>query len=107
MIEAGLPVALASDYNPGSSPSGNMSFISALGCVKYKMLPEEVINATTINTAYAMGVSDSLGSIARGKIANLFITSEMPGIEYLPYSFGSNLIETVIINGEVQTFQSL
>jgi imidazolonepropionase len=107
MIEAGLPIALASDYNPGSSPSGNMSFISALGCIKYKMLPEEVINATTINTAYAMGVSDSLGSIARGKIANLFITSEMPGIEYLPYSFGSNLIETVIINGEVQTFQSL
>lgn len=104
MIEAGLPVALASDYNPGSSPSGNMSFISSLGCIKYKMLPEEVVNATTINTAYAMGVSDQLGSIARGKIANLFITSEMPGIEYLPYSFGSNLIETVILNGEVQTF---
>lgn len=104
MINAGLPVALASDYNPGSSPSGNMSFISSLGCIKYKMLPEEVINATTINTAYAMGLSDRLGSIARGKIANLFITSEMPGIEYLPYSFGSNLIETVILNGEVQDF---
>jgi imidazolonepropionase len=104
MIEAGLPIALASDYNPGSSPSGNMSFISSLGCIKYNMLPEEVINATTINTAYAMGVSDSLGSIARGKIANLFITSEIPGIEYLPYSFGSNLIETIILNGEVQTF---
>ena len=104
MIEAGLPIALASDYNPGSSPSGNMSFISALGCIKYNMLPEEVINATTINTAYAMGVSDSLGSIARGKIANVFITSKIPGIEYLPYSFGSNLIETVILNGEVQTF---
>jgi imidazolonepropionase len=104
MIEAGLPIALASDYNPGSSPSGNMSFISALGCIKYNMLPEEVINATTINTAYAMGVSDSLGSIARGKIANLFVTNEISGMEYLPYSFGSNLIETVIINGEVQTF---
>jgi imidazolonepropionase len=104
MIEAGLPIALASDYNPGSSPSGNMSFISALGCIKYNMLPKEVINATTINTAYAMGVSDSLGSIARGKIANLFITSKISGIEYLPYSFGSNLIETVILNGEVQTF---
>ena len=103
MIKAGLPVALASDYNPGSSPSGNMSFISSLGCIKYKMLPEEVINATTINSAYAMGISDKLGSIARGKIANLFITSEIPGIEYLPYSFGSNLIETVILNGEVQT----
>lgn len=104
MIDAGLPIALASDYNPGSSPSGNMSFISALGCIKYNMLPKEVINATTINTAYAMGISDSLGSIARGKIANLFITAKIPGIEYLPYSFGSNLIETVIINGEVQTF---
>ena len=104
MIEAGLPVALASDYNPGSSPSGNMNFIASLGCIKYKMLPEEVINATTINTAYAMGISDRLGSIARGKIANLFITSEMPGIAYLPYSFGSNLVETVILNGEVQSF---
>ena len=68
------------------------------------MLPEEVINATTINTAYGMGISDRLGSIAKGKIANLFITSEMPGIEYLPYSFGSNLVETVILNGEVQSF---
>lgn len=104
MIEAGLPVALASDYNPGSSPSGNMNFITSLGCIQYKMLPEEVINATTINTAYAMGISDRLGSIARGKTANLFITSEVPGIEYLPYSFGSNLVETVILNGEVQSF---
>lgn len=104
MIDAGLPVALASDYNPGSSPSGNMNFISSLGCIKYNMLPEEVINATTLNSAYAMGISDRLGSIARGKMANLFITSEIPGIEYIPYSFGSNLIETVILNGEVQTF---
>ncbi len=104
MIDAGLPVALASDYNPGSSPSGNMSFISSLGCIKYNMLPEEVINATTINSAYAMGISNCLGSIAKGKIANLFITANVPGIEYLPYSFGSNLIETVIINGEIQTF---
>jgi imidazolonepropionase len=103
MMEAGLPLALASDYNPGSSPSGNMSFISSLACIQYKMLPEEVINATTINAAYAMGLSEKMGSIARGKIANLFITSEMPGIEYLPYSFGSNLIETVILNGEVQS----
>ncbi len=104
MIDAGLPVALASDYNPGSSPSGNMNLISAMGCIKYNMLPEEVINATTINSAYAMGISDRLGSIARGKIASVFITSEIPGIEYLPYSYGSNLIETVIINGEVQNF---
>ncbi|MEZ5106128.1 MAG: imidazolonepropionase [Draconibacterium sp.] len=104
MIDAGLPVALASDFNPGSSPSGNMSFISALGCIKYKMLPEEVINATTLNSAYAMGISDSLGSISKGKTANLFITSKISGIESIPYYFGSNLIETVIINGEVQSF---
>jgi imidazolonepropionase len=104
MIEAGLPVALASDYNPGSSPSGNMNFISSLGCIKYKMTPKEVINATTINGAYAMGISDRLGSIARGKIANLFITADMPGIEYLPYRFSSDLIETVILNGEIQSF---
>ncbi len=105
MIDEGLPVALASDYNPGSAPSGNMSFISSLGCLKYKMSPEEVINATTLNAAYAMGVCDSLGSISKGKIANLFITSEAAGIESLPYHFGSNMIETVIINGEVQTFR--
>lgn len=104
MIDAGLPVALASDFNPGSSPSGNMNFISSLGCIKYKMTPEEVINATTLNTAYAMGVSDCLGSISRGKIANLFITSEVNGIASLPYFFGSDLVETVIINGEIQTF---
>lgn len=104
MIEAGLPVALASDYNPGSAPSGNMNFISSLGCIRYKMLPKEVISAATLNGAYAMGVSDRLGSVARGKIANLFITADMPGIEYLPYSFGSDLIETVILNGEIQSY---
>ncbi len=104
MIDAGLPVALASDFNPGSSPSGNMNFISSLGCIRYGMLPEEVINATTINSAYAMGISDSLGSITKGKMANLFITSEVDGIESIPYHFGSNLIETVILNGEIQSF---
>ena len=104
MIDAGLPVALGSDYNPGSAPSGNMSFISSLGCIKYNMLPEEVINATTLNAAYAMGVSDCLGSISKGKIANLFITSDVDGIASLPYHFGSDLIETVIINGEIQNF---
>lgn len=102
MIDAGLPVALASGYNPDSSPSGNMNFISSLGCISYRMMPEEVINATTLNSAYAMGISDRLGSIARGKTANLFITSEIPDIEYLPYAYGSNLIETVILNGEIQ-----
>lgn len=104
MIDAGLPVALASDYNPGSSPSGNMNFISSLGCIRYKMSPEEVINATTLNSAYAMGLSDRLGSIARGKMASVFITGEVSGIEYLPYRFANDLIETVIINGEIQNF---
>ncbi len=104
MIDAGLPVALASDFNPGSSPSGNMSFISALGSIKYQMTPAEVINATTLNSAYAMGISDCLGSITKGKIANLFITSEVEGIASLPYFFGSNLVETVIINGVIQSF---
>jgi imidazolonepropionase len=104
MIDAGLPVALASDYNPGSSPSGNMSFISSLGCIKYNMVPEEVINATTLNSAYAMGVSECLGSITKGKIANLFITTEVDGVASIPYNFGSNLVETVIINGEIQSF---
>ena len=107
MIDSGLPVALASDFNPGSSPSGNMSFISSLGCIKYNMMPEEVINATTLNSAYAMGVSDCFGSITKGKTANLFITSEAGSISSLPYNFGSNMIETVIINGEIQSFQSL
>ena len=101
MIDAGLPVALASDFNPGSSPSGNMKFVMSLGCINYKMLPEEVINATTINSAYAMGVQDELGSIARGKIANVYITKEIPTIEYMPYAYGSNLIDTVILRGEV------
>ncbi|MFW5832350.1 MAG: imidazolonepropionase, partial [Prolixibacteraceae bacterium] len=104
MIDAGLPVALSSDYNPVSSPSGNMNFISSLGCIRYKMKPEEVINATTINSAYAMGISDRLGSIARGKTASIFITGTAPGIDYLPYRFANDLIETVIINGEIQNF---
>ncbi len=103
MMDAGLPVALASDFNPGSSPSGNMQFIQSMGCIKYKMLPEEVINATTINTAYAMGLQEELGSIAKGKRANLFISSEIPGIEFMPYAYGSNKVEMVILNGEIQT----
>ncbi len=103
LIQAGLPLALASDYNPGSTPSGNMNFVSSLGCIQLKMTPEEVINATTINTAYAMGVSDKLGSIAIGKKANLFITKPMPSYAYLPYAFGHHHIETIILNGEIQT----
>lgn len=100
MIAAGLPVALASDYNPGSSPSGNMKFIMSLGCINYKMLPEEAINATTLNTAYAMGVEEEVGSIAVGKTANFYITTPISGIEYLPYAYTANLIETVFLKGE-------
>ncbi|MEC7645883.1 MAG: imidazolonepropionase [Bacteroidota bacterium] len=102
MIERGLPIALASDYNPGSSPSGNMNFVSSLGCLKLKMTPEEVINATTINSAYAMGIEKELGSIAIGKKANLFITKPIPNYSYLAYSFGENIIEKTIINGKTK-----
>jgi imidazolonepropionase len=101
MIDAGLPVALASDFNPGSSPSGNMKLIMSLGCIKLKMLPEEAINAVTINTAYAMGISETHGSIARGKVANVFITKEIPSYEFMPYAFGSDLIETVVLKGKI------
>jgi imidazolonepropionase len=99
MIDAGLPVAMASDFNPGSSPSGNMQLIISMGCIKYKMLPEEAINAVTINGAYAMGLQHELGSIAVGKRANVFITKEIPSLEYMPYAFGSNKVETVILGG--------
>ena len=101
MIERGLPVALATDYNPGSSPSGNINLVASLGCIQMKMTPEQVINATTINTAYAMGVEKELGSICVGKKANLFITKEIPSYSYLSYSFGENLINKVIINGKI------
>ncbi len=101
MIDAGLPVAMASDFNPGSAPSGNMQFVLSMASIAYRLLPEEAIYATTLNTAYAMGISDKLGSIARGKIANIFITKVIPGIEFMPYAFGSNKVETVILNGEV------
>jgi imidazolonepropionase len=102
LIEKGLPVALATDYNPGSSPSGNMNFVASLGCIQLKMTPEEVINATTINTAYAMGVEKELGSICIGKKANLFITKPMPSYSYLQYSFGQNMIGRVMLNGKLQ-----
>ena len=101
MMEKGLPVALASDYNPGSTPSGNMNFVTSLGCIQMKMTPEQVINATTINTAYAMGLEKEVGSICIGKKANLFITKEIPSYSYLPYSFGENVIDKVILNGKI------
>ena len=104
MINAGLPLAIASDYNPGSSPTGNMKLIMSLACIKLKMLPEEAINAATINSAYAMELSDTHGSIARGKVANVFITREIPSYEFMPYAFGSDLIETIILKGEIVEF---
>ena len=101
MIEAGLPLALASDFNPGSSPSGDMKLIMSLGCIQLRMLPEEVLHAVTINTAYAMGLQETHGTICRGKKANVIITKEVPGLAYLPYAYGSNLIDTVILGGEI------
>ena len=100
-IEAGLPVALASDYNPGSSPSGNMRFVMALGCIRMRLTPEQSLNACTINTAYAMGVSDILGSITVGKKANLIITKPVPSLAFIPYSHQTPVIEKVILNGTV------
>lgn len=101
MIDSGLPVALASDFNPGSSPSGDMKFIFSLACICLRMLPEEAMNAITINSAYAMGLENDLGSITKGKRANLIITKEVPNLEYLPYSYGSHLIDTTILNGKI------
>ena len=101
MIAAGLPLALASDYNPGSTPSGNMNFVVATACIKMKMTPEEAINAATINGAYAMGISDTHGSITIGKKANLIITKNISSYYLIPYAFGSNLIDTVLIEGEI------
>ncbi len=101
MIDSGLPVAMASDYNPGSSPSGNMQFVMSLGCIKMKMIPEEAIHAVTINGAYAMGVENQMGTIKKGKKANFFITKEIPTYAFIPYSYGSDNVDTVVVNGEV------
>ena len=100
LIEAGCAVALASDYNPGSSPSGNMNLVIALACIQMKMLPEEAINAATINAAYAMEVQEQAGSISIGKKANLIFTKPIPSLSYIPYAFGSNLVDKVMMNGE-------
>lgn len=101
IIDAGIPLALASDYNPGSTPSGNMNFVVSTACIKMKMTPEEAINAATINGAYAMGISNEYGSITIGKKANLIITKALPSYNSLPYAFGDNNIESVIIAGKI------
>ena len=102
MIDAGLPVAMASDFNPGSSPSGNMQLILSMASILYRLTPEEAINACTLNSAYAMGLENDMGSIAKGKKANVFITKEIPTIEFMPYYYGSNKVDKVILNGNLQ-----
>lgn len=101
IIDAGLPLAIASDLNPGTTPSGNMNFVMATACIKLRLTPEEAINAATINGAYAMGVLDTHGSITKGKKASLIITKEMSSYNYMPYAFGSNLVDKVILNGKL------
>lgn len=101
IINAGLPIALATDFNPGSTPSGNMNFVVATACIKMKMTPEEAINAATINGAYAMGISETHGSITKGKKANLIISKPISSYYQIPYAFGSNLIESVLVEGKI------
>lgn len=103
IIAAGLPLAIASDFNPGSSPSGNMNLMNAIACIQYSLTPEQTINASTINGAFAMGLSENYGSITIGKKANFIITKEIPSLAYIPYAFGSNLIDQVYINGKLFT----
>ncbi len=100
LINSGCAIALASDYNPGSSPSGNMNFVVSLSCIQMKMLPEEAINAATINGAYAMELAEDYGSITTGKKANFIFMKEIPSLAFIPYSFGTNLIDKVMINGK-------
>lgn len=100
MLEAGLPLALATDFNPGSTPSGNMNLVVSLACIKMKMTPEEAINAATINGAYALELNETHGSITKGKKANFMMTNEIPSYTFLPYAFGTNSIESVFINGK-------
>ena len=104
MINAGLPVAMASDFNPGTSPSGNMQFVLSCACIRYRMTPEEALNATTLNTAYAMDVAHELGSITIGKIANVIITKPMTQLEFMPYYYGANKVAKMVIKGKLREF---
>ena len=101
MINSGLSVALATDFNPGSTPSGNMKMVLSLACIKMRLTPAQAINAATINGTYALGISDTHGSITAGKAANLFITTEIPSIAYIPYSYTEPMVDTVILNGKI------
>lgn len=100
LLDAGCAIALASDYNPGSSPSGNMNLVVAMSCIQMRLLPEEAINAATINGAFAMESEKEVGTITAGKKANLILTKPVPSLAYLPYSFGSSLIDKVMIGGQ-------
>lgn len=102
MIEAGLPLAIASDYNPGSTPSGDMKFVVSLACIKMRLLPAEALNAATLNSAAAMGLSQDYGSIAKGKVANFYITEPIRSLDYLPYAYTSPIINKVFLKGEEQ-----
>ncbi|MEQ8324505.1 MAG: imidazolonepropionase [Vicingaceae bacterium] len=101
LLQANIPLALASDFNPGSTPSGNMAFVASLACIKLGMLPEEAFNAATINGAFAMELAKEVGSIKKGKKANFIVTKKLPSLAYLPYSFGENHIEKIVINGKL------
>ena len=100
-MDADLPLALATDFNPGSAPSGNMNFIVSLACIKMKMTPEEALNAATLNGAYAMGISDDYGSITVGKKANLILTKLMENYAEIPYAFGNNPVYKTVLNGRI------
>lgn len=100
MVDAGLPVAVASDYNPGSTPSGDMKFVVSLACIKLRLLPEEAINAATLNGACAMGESQQYGSIAKGKVANFFITRPIPSVSFVPYAYTTPIVERVFLGGK-------
>ena len=100
MIDSGLPLALASDYNPGSTPSGDMKFVVSLACIKMRLLPAEAINAATLNSACAMGLSSEYGSIATGKVANFFITEPVPSIDFIPYAYTTPVVSRVFLAGK-------
>ena len=100
MVDAGLPVAVASDYNPGSTPSGDMKFVVSLACIKLRLLPEEAVNAATLNGACAMGESQQYGSIAKGKVANFFITRPIPSVSFVPYAYTTPIVERVFLGGK-------
>ena len=104
LMNENIPVALATDYNPGSTPSGNIPFVMSLACIKMKMTPNEALNATTLNSAFAMNLEESHGSITEGKVANIIISKEIPSVAHIPYSFGSNPVESLILNGKIIFF---